>query len=58
TPRAVSGVQSAVQVAVGLHHACAVVESGAVWCWGQASFGAVGTIASGFAADPVAVVWR
>lgn len=41
-PTAVSGVDSAIQVATGEGHTCALLESGSVVCWGTRSYGALG----------------
>jgi alpha-tubulin suppressor-like RCC1 family protein len=38
-PVTVAGVSSAVQVASGGAHTCAVDQGGAVWCWGDNEFG-------------------
>jgi hypothetical protein len=38
----VCGGSNIVQVAPGYHHACALLKSGSVWCWGSDIYGAVG----------------
>ena len=45
TPRSVALMGAATDVAVGYHHACALV-SGSVYCWGEATFGQLGTAQS------------
>jgi alpha-tubulin suppressor-like RCC1 family protein len=52
----VVGVKSAVQIAAGRSHACAVLKSGRVMCWGDNSSEQVGVSLTAFAAEPVAVV--
>ena len=42
TPTAVRGIGSAVQVAVGGHHACALLADGSVACWGSGADGELG----------------
>lgn len=42
TPVEVVGVEGARQVGVGAAHSCAVLEDGAVLCWGGAGFGQLG----------------
>lgn len=45
----------AVQVAAGTDHSCAVLESGAVFCWGGNAHGQLGTGANAASVAPVAV---
>lgn len=43
-PVAVEGLSGVRVVAAGRHHTCAIVgEAGDVWCWGQNSYGQLGT---------------
>jgi alpha-tubulin suppressor-like RCC1 family protein len=42
TPAPVEGAIDAVAVATGNKHACLVDTSGAVWCWGDDRWGALG----------------
>lgn len=35
---------TASQVTAGLFHSCAIATDGAAWCWGDATFGATGTV--------------
>src|SRR5688500_18490673 len=43
-----------VSVAAGMNHTCAVETSGKVYCWGQAAYGGLGFVASGYV-DPTQV---
>jgi hypothetical protein len=52
----VVGVKSAVQIAAGRSHACAVLKSGRVMCWGDNSSEQVGQPLNAFTAEPVPVV--
>ena len=40
-------VGPAVSIAAGTHHACAALQTGAVWCWGANERGQCGSGASG-----------
>ena len=44
-PTPVSGVDSAVAIAVGGYHSCTALESGDVQCWGDGSEGVLGGVA-------------
>jgi alpha-tubulin suppressor-like RCC1 family protein len=55
TPVRVALSGSAVQVAVGNHHACALTVDGAVLCWGWNSFGQLGVGTTSDSAVPLAV---
>ena len=46
-PTAVAGGHQFLLVATGSHHACALDLDGAAWCWGRATFGALGTGSAG-----------
>lgn len=50
-------VSGARGVGVGRGHACAVVASGTVLCWGGGNFGQIGNGGSAGTADPVSVGW-
>lgn len=56
TPVAVSGITNAKQVSVGAQHSCAVLDTGAVMCWGDNSLGQLGNgLGAGPSDVPVAV---
>jgi len=57
TPRLVSGIINAVQVEAGNHHACALLSTGEVRCWGYNRYGQVGVYTPGEVEvrDPVPV---
>lgn len=56
-PAVVKGLPSATAVAVGGEHACALAETGAVWCWGDNNRGNLGDgTAVEFSTTPVRVV--
>ncbi len=56
TPLQVPGIATATQVSAGFGEACAVLEAGAVDCWGDNGFGSLGTgTTSGGASTPVHV---
>ena len=42
-PMEVVGLTSVASVAVGESHSCAVADDSSAWCWGNASFGKLGT---------------
>jgi hypothetical protein len=42
TPVPVAGVTGVVQIAAGAHHTCALLDSGAVRCWGRDDVGQLG----------------
>ncbi len=42
TPRRITGVPAAVEIARGMTHSCARTEAGEVWCWGDDRAGQVG----------------
>jgi alpha-tubulin suppressor-like RCC1 family protein len=42
TPTVVNGLSNVADVSVGRYHACALLKSGAVRCWGQNTFGQLG----------------
>ena len=54
TPVQVTGITTATQIKVGPQHACAVLSSGALQCWGQngSSLG-LGTLGAASASSPV-----
>jgi len=45
-----------VSVSAGTSHACAVTSVGAVWCWGDNTYGTVGDGTSSFRTTPVGVI--
>ncbi len=47
TPVVVSGLTSATAIAMGDEHACALLSSGAVVCWGQNALGQLGSASTG-----------
>jgi alpha-tubulin suppressor-like RCC1 family protein len=56
-PTAVTGLPgAAVALAAGGAHSCAVLADGAVWCWGQNPYGALGDGSTRDSAAPRAVV--
>jgi alpha-tubulin suppressor-like RCC1 family protein len=58
TPIKVTGLGSAKAISAGYNHVCALLTSGAVWCWGAGDSGQLGngTIpSSGYSATPVLV---
>ena len=55
TPVAVPGIAAATHVCGGSKHACAVLSSGAVWCWGSGSNGQLGNGSSCSSSPPVQV---
>jgi alpha-tubulin suppressor-like RCC1 family protein len=55
-PVAVSGLQNAVDIAVGETNTCAVTSDGAALCWGQGTFSAIGDGSSATRSTPVFVI--
>jgi alpha-tubulin suppressor-like RCC1 family protein len=51
TPIRLAGVDGAIAIAAGQSHSCAVLDSGAIRCWGANNFGQLG---SGAVGDPPA----
>ncbi|MBK6728170.1 MAG: chromosome condensation regulator RCC1 [Xanthomonadales bacterium] len=51
----VFGISNAVALAAGANHTCALLQGGAVRCWGHGGYGNLGNGASGDSAVPVAV---
>jgi len=49
TPVDVSGITTATSIALGFHHACALLTDGAVMCWGYNFYGQLG---NGTISDP------
>jgi alpha-tubulin suppressor-like RCC1 family protein len=41
-PVSVTGISTAIAITAGDAHACAVLRSGPVWCWGDNNFGQLG----------------
>jgi alpha-tubulin suppressor-like RCC1 family protein len=56
SPVAVSGLSSAISVAVGRTHSCALLPTGTVSCWGGNTFGQLGDGSTTQRRTPVAVV--
>lgn len=54
-PTLIPGVTGAVQVDTGGSHACAITDSGAVWCWGDNWWGQVGQSPVSWGLPPAAV---
>jgi alpha-tubulin suppressor-like RCC1 family protein len=54
TPETIGG-QPVIEVAAGSDHSCALVESGAVWCWGSNTFGQLGDGSTDSSLMPVQV---
>ncbi len=55
TGGAVAGIDDAVDVAAGEHHACIVREDGQVLCWGANEWGQVGDGSQGFDGSPISM---
>ncbi len=53
TPTLVSGLSGVQQVAVGLDHACALLQDGATWCWGDNQYGQLGNKATADSNKPL-----
>ena len=53
-PVQVPGITTAVSVAAGMRHTCALLASGGVRCWGAGSFGQMGNNLVPFRSGPVA----
>jgi alpha-tubulin suppressor-like RCC1 family protein len=49
------GGEPVVQIATGAEHACALVQSVQVWCWGRGFFGTLGNDSTGNSSTPVLV---
>jgi hypothetical protein len=56
-PVRVHGISNAVDVACGEFHACALLGSGEVWCWGRGGRGQLGEGATSDRREPVKVRW-
>jgi hypothetical protein len=54
-PAPVAGITGATQISTGWRHACALLASGALRCWGQNTFGQVGDGTTTARPSPVAV---
>jgi alpha-tubulin suppressor-like RCC1 family protein len=55
SPTAITGVDSAVAVTIGLGHACALRQDASAMCWGDDGFGQLGDGQTGFPKAPVTV---
>ena len=56
TPVTVGGVNTAIAVAVGLWHSCALLANGTVQCWGDNTYGQLGDSSNtGYSSTPVTV---
>jgi hypothetical protein len=56
SPRVVPGITNAVHIASGAQHACALLETGTVRCWGQNSNGELGDGTTNASMTPVDVI--
>jgi alpha-tubulin suppressor-like RCC1 family protein len=54
-PAAVNGMSGITQLALGDNHSCVVTAAGAVTCWGDNSYGELGSDASGGTSTPTPV---
>ncbi len=55
TPQAVTGITNATEVSGGTNHSCALVDGGAVSCWGRNLFGQLGDGSNAASPTPVSV---
>ena len=55
-PLAITGISDAIQVTVGLQHACVIRRSGVASCWGKNEFGQLGNAGATNSLTPVNVV--
>lgn len=54
-PMTIPGVSNALEIAVGARHACAMLSTGAIKCWGSGFLGQLGQGSSEQTANPVTV---
>ena len=52
TPKRIEGIEGAVELAVGPSYACARLESGHVYCWGDNQYAQLGSGSQGEHSDP------
>jgi alpha-tubulin suppressor-like RCC1 family protein len=57
TPQPVVGLSGVKRVVAGEQHTCALVEDGALYCWGAGDVGQLGTGASEDEPSPTPVAW-
>jgi len=55
TPHRVSGLTTAIALAPGGYHTCALLQNHTVQCWGQSDYGQIGAPGLAFSATPVTV---
>lgn len=55
TPVTIPGISNAVDLSLGYYHACVVLSSGSVQCWGAGNYGALGRGSSTSSSTPVTV---